>query len=402
MDIAPLHPNEEQRMRELLKLEVLDTEDEKALDDLTRLASELCETEISLISLVDHNRQWFKSKHGIQATETPRDLAFCAHAILQEDLFVVENAIEDDRFSDNPLVTEDPNIRFYAGSPLVTASGMPIGTLCVIDSKPKSLNEKQKMVLDVLSQQVVSQLELRLKNKYLNRLNKRSENALSILAHDLRSPFSGILGLSNMLKKKWDTLPQDKLGRMISEINQSSVKVYGIMDDLLQWCRSKSGSAYIALKPNSVSQLIQETLELLSDEIERKSICIDNTIHEDVIVMSDSSLMKAVIRNLFANAIKYSHENGQISFSVIPHPEIQNKVIVSISDHGVGIPEDKREMIFKERVSSQEDVSGQEGFGMGLSICGEFIRDQQGEIYLDLTYKDGAKIDIVLNTPDVK
>ena len=138
MESAPHHPQESLRLHELIKLEVLDTEDEAALDEITRMASMFCGVEISLISLVDEERQWFKSKIGIDAQETSRDIAFCSHAILQDDVFEISNALEDERFFDNPLVTGDPNIRFYAGAPLVTTSGFPIGTLCVIDSKKKN------------------------------------------------------------------------------------------------------------------------------------------------------------------------------------------------------------------------------------------------------------------------
>ena len=169
---AALHPEETYRIEELLRYEVLDTEDEKALDDLTELASVICGTSISLISLVDKDRQWFKSRVGLSAQETPREIAFCSHAILQDEIFEIPDALEDKRFLDNPLVTGAPDIRFYAGMPLISSSGMPIGTLCVIDTVPKKLDKKQQLALNTLAKQVISQLELRLHNRHLQRIQE--------------------------------------------------------------------------------------------------------------------------------------------------------------------------------------------------------------------------------------
>jgi GAF domain-containing protein len=161
MPPAALPDNEDERLRALRMRRILDTGSEQAFDDLTRLAAAICDTPISLITLVDESRQWFKSRVGLSAFETSRDVAFCAHAILQDDVMVVEDATLDPRFASNPLVLSDPSIRFYAGAPLSVADGLSLGTLCVIDRKPRTLSEHQLNALTVLRQAVVTQLELR-------------------------------------------------------------------------------------------------------------------------------------------------------------------------------------------------------------------------------------------------
>ena len=153
--------NEEARVIALDKYAILDTDPEQSFDDLTLLASYVCKTPMALISLVDEDRQWFKSRVGIDASETSRDIAFCSTAILQSDVFVVPDALADERFRDNPLVVSDPHIRFYAGAPLINEDGYALGTLCVIDRAPRDLAPDQKEALQALSRLVLVHLEFR-------------------------------------------------------------------------------------------------------------------------------------------------------------------------------------------------------------------------------------------------
>src|SRR5688500_8172142 len=158
---AALPANEDARLEALRDLEILDTPPEPEYDDLALIASQICATPISMISLIDRDRQWFKSRVGMEPQETSRDVAFCAHAILQRDLFIVADASEDPRFAANPLVTADPKIRFYAGAPLRTPDGQALGTLCVMDRTARELSPDQENALRALSRQVEAQLELR-------------------------------------------------------------------------------------------------------------------------------------------------------------------------------------------------------------------------------------------------
>ena len=173
---AALPANEIARLETLHQSGLLDSLPEQAYDDITLLASHICDAPIAVMSLVDSQRQWFKSIVGLDATQTPRELSFCAHAILEPDtLFVVPDARLDVRFADNALVLEDPSIRFYAGAPLVTAEGHALGSLCVIDQKPRQLTEIQKCALQALSRQVMAQFTLRAQAQELRDLNEQLE-----------------------------------------------------------------------------------------------------------------------------------------------------------------------------------------------------------------------------------
>ena len=158
---APVPRNEAKRLKVLWQYDVLDTVPEEVFDDLTELAAYICEAPIAMISLIDEDRQWFKAKVGVSVNETCRDISFCAHAIVNEGLFVVPDASRDERFKHNPLVTADPRIRFYAGAPLITPDGHAMGTLCVLDKVPRALRPEQEKALRVLAHHVMTQLELR-------------------------------------------------------------------------------------------------------------------------------------------------------------------------------------------------------------------------------------------------
>jgi GAF domain-containing protein len=174
--------SEKKRLKILWQYEVLDTVPEEVFDDLTELAARICEAPIALISLVDENRQWFKSRIGVNLNETPREISFCTHAIRHEGLFIVPDASKDPRFVRNPLVTSGPKIRFYAGAPLITPDGHAIGTLCVIDKVPRKLGSEQQKALRVLARHVMTQLELRRQTRELAATRKSSSDECDELA----------------------------------------------------------------------------------------------------------------------------------------------------------------------------------------------------------------------------
>lgn len=393
MQAAPLHPEESARLEDLLNYELLDTEAEQSLDELTQLASDICQAPISLISLVDESRQWFKSKVGLDADETDREVAFCSHAILQDEVFEVCNALDDERFFDNPLVTSDPSIRFYAGAPLVTKRGLPLGTLCVIDSKPRKLNESQLRALKTLSRQVVRQLELRLYNRQLQRMSKESERFYAILAHDLRSPFNAVLGLSRVLKDSAENLSPDKVKQISEQILGSSLNLFQLLDEILQWSQNRLGASGCKLSELNILEAAKSACEVLNDAAELKAVALDYQVDTDARCMADETITKAVIRNLIANAIKYSPEHSSIRISAFQEGA---HTVVRVEDDGPGIPDSVAEKLFVECVDSQASTEGQLGTGIGLRLCYDFMQMQKGQLRLDRNYKQGAALELLL------
>ena len=216
---APIPQNETARLNKLTTYNILDTNAENIFDEVTKTAAAICDAEISLVSLIDSQRQWFKSKHGLDASETPRDISYCGHTILSDELMIVEDAAEDERFCDNPLHLEAPHVKFYAGAPLVTPDGFRIGTLCVIDSKKKTLLPHQILALKSLSKQVINYLEL-----------KRSNDELAALKNTFDSQNSKFKRvLTNMIE---GLIVQASDGSIITH-NPAALKILGVSEQQL-------------------------------------------------------------------------------------------------------------------------------------------------------------------------
>jgi GAF domain-containing protein len=196
---TPSLTSETARVAALNRYAILDSEPEQSFDDLVVLAAHICKTPMAMLSLVDDHRQWFKSKIGVEVRETPRDVAICAHTIKQDHLFVVPDTLQDARFRENPLVTGEPHIRFYAGAPLINDDGYALGTLCVLDREPRELNPEQKEAVNALSRLALRQMELRMNLQLLKEaLNDRTkeEHARELELKRLEEKLVRVLGLN--------------------------------------------------------------------------------------------------------------------------------------------------------------------------------------------------------------
>ena len=390
------------RLKDLYEYDVLDTEAEKSFDDLTQLASDICETPISLISLVDPDRQWFKSKHGIDVAETARDISFCSHAILENQVFEVQNALTDTRFHDNPLVTNDPNIRFYAGAPLITPRGNAIGTLCVISDKPKKLSSKQINALTVLSKEVIAQLELRLNNKKLfmalekqkehnKELEKLKEAAdianntkskfLANMTHELRTPLHGILNLAEFAISETTT---EEKNSTLKSILKSAHYLSNIVNDILDFSKIEAGKLEIEHINFSLNEVISDVIKPQLQQASAKGIKLITSIDPKIAdnLKGDPLRISQILNNLCSNAIKFTNF-GQVELKIsVKNSTLQTQVLTfEVIDTGLGINENVQEHLFKEFHQADSSTSRKYGgTGLGLSICARLSELMQGHL----------------------
>ncbi|MGN6478388.1 MAG: GAF domain-containing protein, partial [Flavipsychrobacter sp.] len=318
MQPAPMPQNEQDRLKTVYSYQILDTLPEKDFDDITILASEICQTPIASISIIDADRQWLKSKVGMLSQETPREITFCGHAINKADeILVVPNSEEDERFRDNPLVTGEPHVIFYAGVPLKAEDGNPLGTLCVIDTKPRQLSDSQLKSLKALANQVVTQLELRKKNRELalsrfslQEINEELEKFAQVVAHDLKSPCNNIIGLSELLLHSNNNHLNHENQEIIRYMSDSAVQLKRLIDDILQYTRTLNFSPGVGEFTFEKLMLELKRMVQLPEQFELISNGPDSRIS-----VSKAPLLQ-ILLNLTTNAIRYNDKtHGLITIS---------------------------------------------------------------------------------------
>jgi len=399
MIVAKIPANEVERIKALNDYNILDTLPEKEYDDITRIASEICQVPIALISLIDSHRQWFKSHQGLNSSETPREQAFCAHAILKpEAIFEVPNAQSDIRFQENPLVTGDLNLVFYAGAPLVTPEGLALGTLCIIDHSPKELSQNQKNSLAALANQVVRLFELRKKNAELEKMKEEIEkrNAdlvqfSNVVTHDIRSPLAGIISLTSVLIDDYSNKLDEKGERYIYHVNQSSKKLLTFVDGLLQFYKSD-----LPLKDNIQSFYLHDFLESLI-----KLIDVDNNFNikipqQNTLITTNKIGLEQIFLNLLTNSIKYNDKNN-IEITIDYSDGITHHNF-SVTDNGMGIKTENLSKIFEPfTILGQKDRSGNMGTGIGLSSVKNIIEKLNGKLSVESEYGTGSKFSFTID-----
>lgn len=407
--LAPNIPgNDLERIKDLQSYKILDTAPEEVYNEIVELASYICQTPIALISLIDSERQWFKANKGLPISESKREIAFCAHAINEDELFIVSDAAKDERFHDNPFVTDSPNIKFYAGAQLKSKEGFNLGTLCVIDNKPRELSVEQKKALNALSREVVARFELRKKNleneellsmlkkanEELRKINENKDKLFSILSHDLRGPFTGILGLSEILKDEYESLTDEEKKNYIERLNTISLDYYRLVDNILKWSRLQLDRVDLTKEDLNLHSLIEKIIKLFHQNAESKKINLINSVDSRLQISADKNATLSVIQNLTANAIKFTENEGEVSFSA---EQIDGRVELKISDTGVGMNEEELNYLFKkDKTFTKYGTANEKGSGLGLIISKDFMEKQGGDIKVSSQAGKGTQFTVIL------
>ncbi|AUC83673.1 GAF domain-containing sensor histidine kinase [Lacinutrix sp. Bg11-31] len=388
---APTPNNEIERQRAVESYNLLDSFPEDSYDNITEIICYIAKAPISLITLLDNDRNYIKSNCGFPLNESPRNISFCGHAIQSEDeIMIVEDARKEKRFHDNPLV-KNHNAIFYAGVPLVNPKGYKLGTLCVYDHEPRQLDEAQKKALIAMSKQVVRLFEQHKQNKTLkdikNKLEKRNlelDKFASIVSHDLKSPLANIISLTELLEQENEGKLNADSKTYLNYLKSSSSSLKDYIDGILLYYKNDLLHSF---KKESLTfnTLILEAKKIAIPKNDIKLEYSENI--ENININKPVALQ--ILVNLITNAIKYNDKNT--TEIMIGFETSSSHYLFSIKDNGNGIPVDKLNSIFDLFTTlGQKDKDGNLGTGIGLATVKKLVENQGGDISVTSTEGVGS------------
>ncbi|WP_067509837.1 GAF domain-containing protein [Actinoplanes sp. TFC3] len=394
---APLPANEIDRLAALYELGILDSEPEKDFDDIVSLASGVCGVPMSLVSLVDADRQWFKARIGTDLTETSRDMSFCAHAMLGKDLMVVPDATKDARFSDNPLVGEAGGVRFYAGAPLITTDGFPLGALCVVDSAPRQLRIEQLQALRALARQVTSQIELRryavaLANTTarLQEFERRKDDLADLVGGKLRAPLRLV---HTYLQDLGHTGTHNaELADLVGRATAAHVREFtDLLEHLTSMAESGQGSESLHMRQIDLTRLTQRAVEAVRPIAATKQIWILNQAGGPSLpIIADPVRLEQVIMHLLFAAVKYTPTGGRVRVGT----EVESGPAVRLDDMDLpgGTRPDLFPHLYYGAIANPSAVPGPD---RGLAVAKRILDAHHATVALSDRPGDGTSLHVV-------
>jgi signal transduction histidine kinase len=377
---------EQERINVLRRYQILDTPPDGAFDRITELAAQLLKVPIAVASLVDTDRIWFKSRHGLDVDQLERQPGLCASVIMNNAPYILNDASLDPRSLSHPLVAGEAGFRFYAGVPLTTHDGFNLGVLCVIDLEPRTITGDELKILQNLAQVVMDQMELRLASRHIDELYKEKSDLLSVLSHEIRTPMNGVMGMASLLQATEMTVEQKDYVDIIETCGESLIT---LLDHILDYSKLQAGKMALDTGPIDIRSCVGQVLQLFSAEIITKGIQLHCEIDPGLPVefTGDHLKIRQILINLVANAVKFT-KSGAIHVGVhlnaIDHSTGAASLSFMVKDTGLGIAQHKVDRLFHTytQVHSKLYQEHFKGTGLGLSICKQLVELMGGRIWL--------------------
>ena len=390
---ATIPDDEPERLAALHELRILDTPAEERFDRITRIARDLFNVPIALISLVDVQRQWFKSSTGLDARETPRSVSFCGHAILGTEALIVENPLADARFADNPLVTGPPGIRFYAGMPLRSIRGKALGTLCLLDHAARRFDADDVRRLRDLAAWAERELNLAVEAEAA--LAEMRDTFVRLVSHELRTPVTGMVGALGLIRNGIAT--KDNIDLLARIAVDGADQLHRIVDAIVEIAELDAGKLDLTPREIELSPFIEALIESSAVTARQRRVGVDIAVpRRGMVVRAAPKPLGRILRALLDNALRFAPPDTHVVVAVLVK---QNGIRLSIADHGPGIPEVHMPRLFQPFVQvDAADSRSRNGCGVSLAICRRLATAMGGHLGYEAEAGGGSRFFLDLPT----
>lgn len=390
--------NEFKRLKELSRFDLDYYEIEKNLNDLTRLAAKIADTEISLVNLIDNHTQWTVSAKGLELKQMPREESVCQYTILESNQLEIQDLSKDVRFSNRDYVIGAPSLRYYYGIPLESSNGLPIGALCVMDKQRKDLSAKQKELLTNVAKVVMRRLDMlckmQNKNDKITELKQLNEE----VAHDLRNPVSGMIGVAELIEEEAKEGNTENILELVSIIKEGGESAIAMVDEIMKDELADEDES--ENNEYSCSLLCDKLRELYQPQAKAKGVNLEITtsIKSELISFPVSKLLQ-IIGNLISNSIKFTPKGGkvEVQLDLNEQPGSEHELIVKVIDSGMGMDHDKVEQIIQSKIESTNGTEGEDGYGFGLSLVNHLLDEAGG--YMEINSAEEVGTEFTLYIP---
>ncbi|QXU42101.1 GAF domain-containing sensor histidine kinase [Pedobacter sp. D749] len=391
----PLPPNETERLLKLSDLDIDYGSLSESFKDLTHLAAKVAGTEISLINLIDVYTQWTVARHGLDLHQMTREESVCQYTITQADQFEVPDLSADDRFNKNFYVGEPLSLRYYFGVPLKDNDGLNIGALCVLDTKLKMLSPEKIELLKIIAVEIMNRIKTYQTMESLQNKLKDAGESNKKVAHDIRGPLAGIIGLSEIITEQGKNTDLDQVIEFIKLIHSGSKSLLDLADEILSDHNEVKAPG---MNEFDLSSFRAKLLELYGPQAAYKKINLKISINPDKknIVFSKNKLLQ-ISGNLISNAVKFTPAGGTITVELdLLVKQEANILQILVADSGVGISEDEIVEILTGGMGTKQGTGGEKGYGFGLSLVKHLIDKMHGEMFITSEKGQGTTFRIEL------
>ncbi|MDN3690530.1 GAF domain-containing sensor histidine kinase [Cyclobacterium jeungdonense] len=384
---SPIPENEFNRLLKLAEYDLDANALESSLKDLAKLAAKVAGTNVSLVNLIDAYTQWSVASEGFPVMQTPREDSICQYTIMGKEPLEIKDLTKDERFNKRSYVTEESNLKYYWGVPLRSESGLNLGALCVVDTETKHISPEKVVLLEIIADEIVNRLKIIKEVAYLQSEVQNAREKQQQVAHDIRGPIGGIIGLAQIIKEQGDKNQLDDVLEFIKVIQNSSKSLLELADEILS-SEEHEGKKKSELNPDNEYNLLtlkKKLKNLYGVQGNQKNVELSVEVNgENKEIAFPKTKLLQILGNLISNAIKFTPSGGKVTVSLaLCEKSYKKKLSAEVKDTGAGMTEEQIEAILKGEGNTTKGTSGEKGYGFGLPLVKHLIDGMGGTLKID-------------------